>query len=218
MFFKFIFFCFRLKQIGSSPEDDGGNVGRRQNLLWSSASDLLPRRQHWISRRISTRRGRSDYQHVANEPDWVVRSFLRYVFWSFGVSGVNLLFLFLGVLTCQAGCILENLDTHVSEHGFMMPLDLGAKGSCAIGGNLATGAGGVRLLRFGSLHAHVLGLEVVTSGGRVLSMMNTLRKDNTGFHLPHLFIGSEGQFGVITKVSMTCVPKPSSTNVAFLGR
>lgn len=98
-----------------------------------------------------------------------------------------------------------------------MPLDLGAKGSCVIGGNLATGAGGVRLLRFGSLHAHILGMEVVTANGRILSMMNTLRKDNTAFHLPHLFIGSEGQFGVITKVAMTCPPRPTSINVAFLG-
>lgn len=99
-----------------------------------------------------------------------------------------------------------------------MPLDLGAKGSCVIGGNIATGAGGVRLIRFGSLHAHLLGLEVVTADGRILSMMNTLRKDNTGFHLPHLFVGSEGQFGVVTKVSFTCVPRCSSVNVAFLGK
>lgn len=70
--------------------------------------------------------------------------------------------LFLGILVCQAGCILGNLDSHVSEHNLTMPLDLGAKGSCHIGGNLATNAGGVRLLRYGSLHGSVLGLEAVS--------------------------------------------------------
>ena len=66
-----------------------------------------------------------------------------------------------GILTCQAGCILENLDKHVEQHGLMMPLDLGAKGSCHIGGNVSTNAGGIRLLRYGSLHGSVLGVEAV---------------------------------------------------------
>ena len=66
-----------------------------------------------------------------------------------------------GILTCQAGCVLEQLDQHVGQHNLMMPLDLGAKGSCHIGGNVATNAGGIRLLRYGSLHGSVLGLEVV---------------------------------------------------------
>ena len=75
---------------------------------------------------------------------------------------VNLMFLITGILVCQAGCILGNLDNYVNDHGFTMPLDLGAKGSCHIGGNLATNAGGVRLLRYGSLHGSVLGLEAVS--------------------------------------------------------
>ena len=70
--------------------------------------------------------------------------------------------LFPGILICQAGCILGNLDSFVSDQGFTMPIDLGAKGSCHIGGNLATNAGGVRLLRYGSLHGSVLGLEAVS--------------------------------------------------------
>ena len=68
---------------------------------------------------------------------------------------------FLGVLVCQAGCVLEKLDNTVSEHKLMMPLDLGAKGSCQIGGNVSTNAGGIRLLRYGSLHGSVLGVEAV---------------------------------------------------------
>ena len=69
---------------------------------------------------------------------------------------------FIGSLVCQAGCVLETLDNHVQEHGLTMPLDLGAKGSCHIGGNVATNAGGIRLLRYGSLHGSVLGLEAVS--------------------------------------------------------
>ncbi|XP_056265074.1 D-2-hydroxyglutarate dehydrogenase, mitochondrial isoform X2 [Pseudoliparis swirei] len=98
-----------------------------------------------------------------------------------------------------------------------MPLDLGAKGSCHIGGNVATNAGGLRLLRYGSLHGTVLGLEAVLADGRVLDCLATLRKDNTGYDLKQLFIGSEGTLGVITAVSILCPRKPKSVNVVFLG-
>ena len=84
-----------------------------------------------------------------------------------------------GVLVADAGCVLETLDAELSKHGRMMPLDLGAKGSCQIGGNVSTNAGGLRLLRYGSLHGSVLGLEVVRANGGVLDMLNTCRKDNT---------------------------------------
>ena len=69
---------------------------------------------------------------------------------------------FTGVLVCQAGCVLEKLDNTIAEHNLMMPLDLGAKGSCQIGGNVSTNAGGIRLLRYGSLHGSVLGVEAVS--------------------------------------------------------
>ncbi|XP_074172769.1 D-2-hydroxyglutarate dehydrogenase, mitochondrial isoform X3 [Rhinolophus sinicus] len=98
-----------------------------------------------------------------------------------------------------------------------MPLDLGAKGSCHIGGNLATNAGGLRFLRYGSLHGTVLGMEVVLANGTILSGLTSLRKDNTGYDLKQLFIGSEGTLGVITAVSILCPPKPKAVNVAFLG-
>uniref|UniRef100_UPI0037E75446 D-2-hydroxyglutarate dehydrogenase, mitochondrial isoform X1 n=1 Tax=Semicossyphus pulcher TaxID=241346 RepID=UPI0037E75446 len=122
-----------------------------------------------------------------------------------------------GILTCQAGCVLENLSVYLEERDFIMPLDLGAKGSCHIGGNVATNAGGLRLLRYGSLHGTVLGLEVVLADGRVLDCLATLRKDNTGYDLKQLFIGSEGTLGVITAVSILCPRKPKSVNVVFLG-
>ncbi|XP_048861014.1 D-2-hydroxyglutarate dehydrogenase, mitochondrial [Brienomyrus brachyistius] len=122
-----------------------------------------------------------------------------------------------GVLTCQAGCVLENLSSYVEERDFIMPLDLGAKGSCQIGGNVATNAGGLRLLRYGSLRGTVLGLEVVLADGKVLNCLTSLRKDNTGYDLKQLFIGSEGTLGVITAVSILCPRKPKAVNVAFLG-
>lgn len=122
-----------------------------------------------------------------------------------------------GTLVCDAGCILEALDDHVAEHGYMMPLDLGAKGSCHIGGNVATNAGGLRFLRYGSLHGSVLGLEVVLPNGEILPGLQTLRKDNTGLDLKQLFIGSEGTLGVITGVSIATPRRPSATNVAVFG-
>ncbi|RUS80053.1 hypothetical protein EGW08_012170 [Elysia chlorotica] len=122
-----------------------------------------------------------------------------------------------GALICQAGCILETLDSHVQEHGLTMPLDLGAKGSCHIGGNVATNAGGIRLLRYGSLHGTVLGLEAVLPDGEIMDCLTPLRKDNTGYDLKQLFIGSEGTLGIITKVSILCPQKPNAVCVALLG-
>ncbi|XP_011083168.1 D-2-hydroxyglutarate dehydrogenase, mitochondrial isoform X1 [Sesamum indicum] len=121
-----------------------------------------------------------------------------------------------GILVCEAGCILENLISFLDNEGFIMPLDLGAKGSCQIGGNVSTNAGGLRLIRYGSLHGSVLGLEAVLANGTVLDMLGTLRKDNTGYDLKHLFIGSEGSLGIVTKVSILTPPKLSSVNLAFL--
>jgi (R)-2-hydroxyglutarate---pyruvate transhydrogenase len=85
-----------------------------------------------------------------------------------------------GVLTLDAGVVLETADQYLGERGHLFPLDLGAKGSCCVGGNVATNAGGLRLLRYGSLHGTVLGLEVVLPDGTILSGLNGLRKDNTG--------------------------------------
>ncbi|XP_063242747.1 D-2-hydroxyglutarate dehydrogenase, mitochondrial-like isoform X2 [Bacillus rossius redtenbacheri] len=122
-----------------------------------------------------------------------------------------------GVLVCQAGCVLETLEGYVQERGLMMPLDLGAKGSCQIGGNVSTNAGGLRLLRYGSLHGSVLGIEAVKADGQVLDCLSSLKKDNTGYHLKHLFIGSEGTLGLVTKVAIQCPASPRAVNTAFLG-
>ncbi|KAF2070493.1 hypothetical protein CYY_008191 [Polysphondylium violaceum] len=120
-----------------------------------------------------------------------------------------------GVVTVQAGCILENIENYLVPLGYTVPIDLGAKGSCQIGGNASTNAGGIRLLRYGSLHGSILGVEAVLADGTVLDCLSTLRKDNTGYDLKQLFIGSEGTLGVITKLSFITPPKPTSVNVAL---
>ena len=119
------------------------------------------------------------------------------------------------VLT-EAGVILENLESELNKSNLTSPIDLGAKGSCHIGGNVATNAGGVHLLRYGNLHGNVLGLECVLANGEILDLLSPLRKDNTGYDLKQLFIGSEGTLGIITKVILNCPPRPSSRSLAFL--
>ena len=119
-----------------------------------------------------------------------------------------------GIVVAEAGVILAALDDHVSARGWAAPLDLGARASCMIGGNVATNAGGLRYLRYGSLHGSVLGLEVVTPDGTVLDCLFTLRKDNVGYDVKQLFIGSEGTLGVITAVALQLTPRSSSEDVA----
>jgi len=121
-----------------------------------------------------------------------------------------------GVVVAQAGCILDRLNSELAQHKLMMPLDLGAKGSCQLGGNIATNAGGLRLLRYGSLRGNVLGMEAVLADGTILDCMQTLRKDNTGYDIKQHFIGSEGTLGIITKASVLCAALPSSVNLAYL--
>ncbi|GLV38636.1 D-2-hydroxyglutaric acid dehydrogenase [Carabus blaptoides fortunei] len=121
------------------------------------------------------------------------------------------------VLVCEAGCVLEHLNQFLADKELMMPIDLASKGSCQIGGNISTNAGGLRLFRYGSLQGSVLGLEVVKANGEIVDCMNSMRKDNTGYHLKHLFIGSEGTLGIITKVAIQCVTLPKAISVAFLG-
>ncbi|KAF2858577.1 hypothetical protein K470DRAFT_220950 [Piedraia hortae CBS 480.64] len=122
-----------------------------------------------------------------------------------------------GVLVADAGVVLQQADEHVASHKHIFPLDLGAKGSCQIGGNVATNAGGLRLLRYGSMHGNILGLEVVLPDGTVLDDLGTLRKNNTGYDLKQLFIGAEGTIGIITGVSILCNQRPKAVNVAYFG-
>jgi FAD/FMN-containing dehydrogenase len=122
-----------------------------------------------------------------------------------------------GSLVVDAGVILEAADGYLAERGYIFPLDLGAKGSCQIGGNVATNAGGLRLLRYGSLHGSVLGIEAVLPDGTIVDDLSKLRKNNTGYDIKQLFIGAEGTIGIVTGVSILCPQRSKAINVAFLG-
>jgi len=118
-------------------------------------------------------------------------------------------------LTAEAGCVLQALQQAASDAGLLLPLSLAAEGSCTIGGNLATNAGGTQVLRFGNARELCLGLEVVTAEGRVWDGLSGLRKDNTGYDLRDLFIGSEGTLGIITAATLKLQPRPAATGTAL---
>src|SRR5438270_11299335 len=113
-------------------------------------------------------------------------------------------------ITVEAGCVLGNIQRAADEAGRLFPLSLAAEGSCQIGGNLSTNAGGVNVLRYGSARDQVLGLEVVLPYGRVWQGLRGLRKDNTGYDLKQLFLGAEGTLGVITAAVLRLHPRPTA--------
>jgi FAD/FMN-containing dehydrogenase len=118
-------------------------------------------------------------------------------------------------LTAEAGCILQHLQQTADQSGFLLALSLASEGSCTLGGNLASNAGGTQVLRYGNTRDLCLGLEVVTAQGDVWSGLSGLRKDNTGYDLRHLFIGSEGTLGIITAATMKLFPKPAAQRTAW---
>jgi len=118
-------------------------------------------------------------------------------------------------ITVEAGCVLQTLQEVCEQAGFLFPLSLASEGSCTIGGNLGTNAGGTQVVRYGNTRELCLGLEVVTAQGEVWSGLTGLRKDNTGYDLRHLFIGSEGTLGVITAATMKLYPLPQSQLTAL---
>lgn len=122
-----------------------------------------------------------------------------------------------GILVADAGVVLEVADNYLAERRHIFPLDLGAKGSCQIGGNVATNAGGLRLLRYGSLHGNVLGIEAVLPDGTIVDDLSKLRKNNTGYDLKQLFIGGEGTIGIVTAISILCPQRSPAINVAYFG-
>ena len=115
----------------------------------------------------------------------------------------------------EAGCILQQVQTHVEEAGYLFPLSLAAEGSCTLGGNLGTNAGGTQVVRFGNTRELCLGLEVVTAQGDIWHGLSGLRKDNTGYDLRNLLIGSEGTLGIITAACMKLYPQPAAQLTAW---
>ncbi|MGQ0681151.1 FAD-binding oxidoreductase [Bradyrhizobium sp.] len=120
-------------------------------------------------------------------------------------------------MTCEAGVILQVAQQRAADAGRLFPLSLGAEGSCTIGGNLSTNAGGTAALAYGVAREMALGLEVVLADGRVLNALSKLKKDNTGYDLRNLFIGAEGTLGIITAATLRLFPKPHAVETAFVG-
>ncbi len=118
-------------------------------------------------------------------------------------------------LTAEAGCVLQSVQEAAAAQGLLFPLSLAAEGSCTIGGNLATNAGGTQVLRYGNARELCLGLEVVTPNGQVWNGLSGLRKDNTGYALRDLYIGSEGTLGVITAATLKLWPQPAAVTTAM---
>ena len=118
-------------------------------------------------------------------------------------------------ITVEAGCVLQAVQDSAAQAGFLFPLSLAAEGSCTIGGNLATNAGGTQVVRYGNARDLCLGLEVVTAQGEVWNGLTGLRKDNTGYDLRDLFVGSEGTLGVITAATMKLYPQPAAQLTAW---
>jgi D-lactate dehydrogenase (cytochrome) len=120
-------------------------------------------------------------------------------------------------MTCEAGVILQAAQQRAAEVDRLFPLSLGAEGSCTIGGNLSTNAGGTTALAYGVAREMALGLEVVLADGRVLNLLSKLKKDNTGYDLRNLFIGAEGTLGIITAATLKLHPKPRAIETAYVG-
>lgn len=119
-------------------------------------------------------------------------------------------------MVVEAGCILQNVQQAAADVNRLFPLSLAAEGSCTIGGNLATNAGGTQVLRYGNARDLILGLEVVTAQGEIMHGLRGLRKDNTGYDLRNLFIGSEGTLGIITAATLKLFPQPVAQCTAML--
>ncbi|WP_245715611.1 FAD-binding oxidoreductase [Propionivibrio dicarboxylicus] len=119
-------------------------------------------------------------------------------------------------MTVEAGCVLQEIQAAASREGRLFPLSLAAEGSCQIGGNLSTNAGGVQVLRYGNARELVLGLEVVLPSGEIWNGLRGLRKDNTGYDLKQLFIGAEGTLGIITAAVIKLFPQPNAVATAWL--
>ncbi|QIL20316.1 FAD-binding oxidoreductase [Thermomonas sp. HDW16] len=119
-------------------------------------------------------------------------------------------------MTVDAGCVLQQVREHARTHGLLFPLSIGSQGSCTIGGNMATNAGGSQVVHYGNARELCLGLEVVTAAGEIWNGLSGLRKDNSGYDLRDLFIGSEGTLGIITAASLKLFAPPAATLTALL--
>lgn len=200
-------------------------IGLRQTSYWDTSSlsgralarptnaqqisDLL-RHASSTGQTVITHGGRTTcVDGVRAEPDDIILSLER-------MNRIHEIDPVEGVAVVDAGVILQTLQEAVAREDMMLPIDLGARGSCTIGGNVATNAGGVNVLRYGMMRNLVLGLEAVLPTGEIMSSMNRMLKNNSGYDLKQLFIGTEGTLGVVTKVVLRLEPRIAAREVAML--
>lgn len=215
-----------LKQLGNDCVLLGNDVTSRSAGIWRSdtiAAQVLvrPRSTQEVSTALSICHsfGQSVVTHggltglvesALTEPDDIVLSLERMR----EIEQINPLE---RTVIVQAGVVLQTLQEAVAQHDLMFPLDLGGRGSCTLGGNLSTNAGGNRVIRYGMTRDMVLGLEAVLADGTVISAMNQMIKNNAGYDLKQLFIGSEGTLGVITRAVLRCRPQVSQQPTLLAG-
>jgi len=212
-------------KIGAKAVMSGGDVSSRAISYWDSApvqakaickpastqdvSEILKICSQY-KQTVVTHGGRTTcVQGTNSAPNDIVISLERMT----RISDIDLVG---NTITVEAGAILEKVQTAVLEHDRILPLDLGARGSCTIGGNLSTNAGGINVIRYGMARAITLGLEAVLPDGTIISSMNKMLKNNAGYDLKQLFIGTEGTLGIITKAVLRLEPKPLSKNTALI--
>ncbi len=118
-------------------------------------------------------------------------------------------------ITIESGCILENIKTELLKHNLEFPLSMGSRGNCQIGGNIATNAGGVNVIKYGTIRKNILGIEAVLPNGKIYNSLRNVKKNNTGIDLKHLFIGSEGILGIITAATIQVFPLPKEKTVIW---
>ncbi|MAI84514.1 MAG: hypothetical protein CMM91_06205 [Rickettsiales bacterium] len=118
-------------------------------------------------------------------------------------------------LIVESGCILQSIHDHLKKKSLLFPVSMGSRGSCQIGGNIATNAGGVNVIKFGSLRSNIIGLEAVMNNGQIFSQLNNIKKNNTGYDLKQLLIGSEGTLGIITAANFKIYPSSLNNKVIF---
>lgn len=131
------------------------------------------------------------------------------------LAGIEEIDIAAGTMTVKAGTVLETAQNAAAEAGLLLPIDLGARGSCQIGGTISTNAGGIRVIRHGVTRDNVLGLEVVLADGTVLSMLNKMTKNNTGYDLRQFFIGAEGTLGIVTRAVLKLKPSTPGRQTAL---
>jgi FAD/FMN-containing dehydrogenase len=202
------------------------DVGRRRSDRGKRGNDALHEVREGGSplQRLQTAKRRSDRRHQVLDPKPLEQGVLApddiahrpcVILSTERMRSIEPVDTASATLVVQAGVALQAVQGAADSHGLLFPLDIGSRGSCTIGGNISTNAGGNRVLRYGMMRDLVLGLEAVLADGTILTSLNRMQKNNAGYDLEQLFIGTEGTLGVVTRAVLRLFPKPSTTQTAL---